>query len=93
MNRSRLGGRLNLDLAPQHGLIDRVVRRAAPGVRGVRPVLSGCDRSGAQELAVRGVNVLEQDVLHLEFEIKRTSSPRLTPSMRHAMDDLDLKQA
>ena len=29
--------------------------------------------------------------LRLGFEIKRTSSPRLTPSMRHAMKDLKLK--
>jgi predicted AAA+ superfamily ATPase len=28
----------------------------------------------------------------LGFEIKRTSSPRLTPSMRHALDDLQLQR-
>lgn len=29
--------------------------------------------------------------MRLGFEIKRTSPPRLTPSMRHAMKDLKLK--
>jgi predicted AAA+ superfamily ATPase len=36
-------------------------------------------------LVVRGNN-------RIGFEIKRTSSPRITPSMRHALKDLKLKR-
>jgi hypothetical protein len=59
----------------------------APYLDGKEPAVISTTHAGAELdlLVVRGRT-------RLGFEIKRTSSPQLTPSMRHALRDLDLQR-